>query len=136
MPASALVAGIGQRSSQLTRTGCPAGTRLTIRLGAFDLDDRIAFAVLSGSPAGTGVTLWTRDRLCFPINREVRHLVICFRMPPIVLTQGTDQVQVVRCLTLDKVLCPDIASIHQVLDLRATPSELTEHGSTGELAHR
>src|ERR1051326_3322075 len=64
------------RTRRLTRAGFAIG------LGEFDLDDGVTFAILSRRPAIAPLSLGTRDRLGFPINREMGEIIASLRLIP------------------------------------------------------
>src|SRR5690242_8815032 len=61
-------------TEDLTRAG------FAISLGELDLDDGMAFAVLSWRPAIARLSLGTGDRLGFPINGEMGEIIAGLRL--------------------------------------------------------
>src|SRR6266568_1770384 len=77
----------GHAAPSRSRTGGPSGTDLTVALGKLHLDQRFA-CILDRCPARTGPSLWTGDRLGFPIDGEMREVVASLRLYQCVLRVG------------------------------------------------
>src|SRR6266566_3047565 len=106
-----LLSGVqGQSAPSRSCTRRLIGANLTIALGKFHLNERFA-CILDGSPARTDPTLWTGDRLRFPIDGEVREVVAGLRLIPVCLEGRANQVNTIARLRLDEIGTRDISRI-------------------------
>ena len=104
----------GQAAPSRSGTGGPTGTDLTITHGKFHLDERFA-CILDGCPARTDPLLWTGHRLGLPIDGEVREIIASFRLIPVSLKCGTNQVHSIVRLRFDEIIERGISCIHEML---------------------
>ncbi len=103
-----------ERAASGSRTGGPTGANLTVALRKLHLDQRFA-CILDGSPARTDPTLWTGDRLGFPIDAEVREVIADLRLIPVRLEGRANQVHPIARLRLDEIGTRDIARIDEMV---------------------
>src|SRR5450759_990945 len=104
----------GQGAPSRSCTEGLTGTNLTVALGKLHLDERFA-CVLDGCPARADPTLWTGDRLGFPIDGEVREIVPGLRLIPVCLEGWANQINSIAGLTLHKIGDRDIPRIDEML---------------------
>src|SRR6266550_8602281 len=97
-----------------SRPGGSSGTDLTVALSKLHLDQRFA-GILDGCPTRTAPALWTGHGLRFPIDVEVREVVAGLRLIPVGLEGGTNQVNPIASLRLDKIGARDISRIDEML---------------------
>ena len=69
----------GERAPSRSGTRDPTRTDLTIALRKLHFDQRFA-GILDRCPTRTGPTLWTGNRLGFPIDGEVRQVIAGLRL--------------------------------------------------------
>jgi hypothetical protein len=74
-----------------SRTEEPTGTDFTVTLGKLHLNKRFA-RILDWRPTRTAPTLWTGDRLGFPVNEEVGEIITGLGLIPVGLERGTNQI--------------------------------------------
>src|SRR5258708_5591128 len=71
-----------ERAPGRSCTGGPSRADLTVALRKLHLDQRFA-CILDECPARTDPSLWTGDRLRFPIDGEVREVIAGLRLIPV-----------------------------------------------------
>src|SRR2546428_7128097 len=103
-----------ERAPSRSSTAGSRRTDLTVALRKLHLDERFA-CILDRGPTRTDPTLWTGDRLGFPIDVEVREVVASLCLIPVSLEGGTNQVHCMAGLTLDQISDRDIARIDEMV---------------------
>src|SRR6266571_4109209 len=104
----------GQGAPSRSRTRGLTGTDLTVALRKLHLDQRFT-CILDRRPTRTDPPLRTGHGLRFPIDGEVREVVAGLRLIPVGLEGGTNQVNLIASLRLDKIGARDISRIDEIL---------------------
>src|SRR5213596_3338306 len=98
------------------RTLCSAGTRSAVLHGEFDFDDRVASPILGGCPTAAGLSRRTSGALVLPIHHKLGGFEACAfpRLPMIILSGRSEEINPILLLTGDEFLGIHIARVHEM----------------------